>query len=161
MPNLLIELFSEEIPARMQRRAAEDLKKLITNGMVDAGLTYAGSAAFSTPRRLTLAVEDVLSESPTVREERKGPRVDAPEKAIEGFLRGAGLSKDQLEVRDEKKRTGVFRNHRKTRLSSRRYYCRSVRACHSQFPLAKVNALGGRGPAMGTSTAFDHLRAKR
>ena len=103
MPNLLIELFSEEIPARMQRRAAEDLKKLITNGLVDAGLTYAGAAAFSTPRRLTLAVEDVLSESPTVREERKGPRVDAPEKAIEGFLRGAGLSKDQLEVRDEKK----------------------------------------------------------
>ena len=103
MPNLLIELFSEEIPARMQRRAAEDLKKLITNGMVDAGLTYAGAAAFSTPRRLTLAVEDVLIESPTVREERKGPRVDAPEKAIEGFLRGAGLSKDQLEVRDEKK----------------------------------------------------------
>ena len=103
MPNLLIELFSEEIPARMQRRAAEDLKKLITNGMVDAGLTYAGAAAFSTPRRLTLAVEDVLSESPTVREERKGPRVDAPEKAIEGFLRGALLSKDQLEVRDEKK----------------------------------------------------------
>ena len=103
MPNLLIELFSEEIPARMQRRAAEDLKKLITNGMVDAGLTYAGAAAFSTPRRLTLAVEDVLSESPTVREERKGPRVDAPEKAIEGFLRGAGLTKDQLEVRDEKK----------------------------------------------------------
>ena len=103
MPNLLIELFSEEIPARMQRRAAEDLKKLITNGMVDAGLTYAGAADFSTPRRLTLAVEDVLSESPTVREERKGPRVDAPEKAIEGFLRGAGLSKDQLEVRDEKK----------------------------------------------------------
>ena len=103
MPNLLIELFSEEIPARMQRRAAEDLKKLITNGMVDAGLTYAGAAAFSTPRRLTLAVEDVLSESPTIREERKGPRVDAPEKAIEGFLRGAGLSKDQLESRDEKK----------------------------------------------------------
>ena len=103
MPNLLIELFSEEIPARMQRRAAEDLKKLITNGMVDAGLTYAGAAAFSTPRRLTLAVEDVLNESPTVREERKGPRVDAPEKAIEGFLRGAGLSKDQLQVRDEKK----------------------------------------------------------
>lgn len=103
MPNLLIELFSEEIPARMQRRAAEDLKKIVTNGMVDAGLTYAGAAAFSTPRRLTLAVQDVLSESPTIQEERKGPRVDAPDKAIEGFLRGAGLTKDQLEVRDEKK----------------------------------------------------------
>ena len=103
MPNVLIELFSEEIPARMQRRAAEDLKKIVTNGMVDAGLTYAGAAAFSTPRRLTLAVQDVLSESPTIQEERKGPRVDAPDKAIEGFLRGAGLTKDQLEVREEKK----------------------------------------------------------
>lgn len=103
MPNLLIELFSEEIPARMQRRAAEDLKKIVTNGMVDAGLTHAGAAAFSTPRRLTLAVQDVLSESPTIQEERKGPRVDAPDKAIEGFLRGAGLTKDQLEVREEKK----------------------------------------------------------
>lgn len=103
MPNLLIELFSEEIPARMQRRAAEDLKKIVTNGMVDAGLTYAGAAAFSTPRRLTLAVQDVLSESPTIQEERKGPRVDAPDKAIEGFLRGAGLTKDQLEVREQKK----------------------------------------------------------
>lgn len=103
MPNLLIELFSEEIPARMQRRAAEDLKKIVTNGMVDAGLTYTGAAAFSTPRRLTLAVQDVLSESPTIQEERKGPRVDAPDKAIEGFLRGAGLTKDQLEVREEKK----------------------------------------------------------
>ena len=103
MPNVLIELFSEEIPARMQRRAAEDLKKIVTNGMVDAGLTYAGAAAFSTPRRLTLAVQDVLSESPTIQEERKGPRVDAPDKAIEGFLRGAGLTKDQLEVREQKK----------------------------------------------------------
>jgi glycyl-tRNA synthetase beta chain len=103
MPDLLIELFSEEIPARMQARAAEDLKKLMTNGLVEAGLTYAGAAAFATPRRLTLALEGLLKESATVVEERKGPRVDAPEKAIEGFLRGVGLSKDQLEIRDEKK----------------------------------------------------------
>lgn len=114
MPNLLIELFSEEIPARMQRRAAEDLKKIVTNGMVDAGLTYAGAAAFSTPRRLTLAVQDVLSESPTIQEERKGPRVDAPDKAIEGFLRGAGLTKDQLEVREEKKGKVYFATIKKS-----------------------------------------------
>ena len=94
MPDLLIELFSEEIPARMQTRAAEDLRKLVTNGLVEAGLTYAGAATFSTPRRLTLA------NSPTLREERKGPRVDAPEQAIEGFLRGAGLTRDQLEERE-------------------------------------------------------------
>jgi len=103
MPDLLIELFSEEIPARMQMRAAADLKRLVTDGLVDAGLTYASAGAFSTPRRLALSVEGVLAESPTIREERKGPRVDAPDKAIEGFLRGAGVSRDDLEVRDEKK----------------------------------------------------------
>ena len=103
MPNLLIELFSEEIPARMQARAAQDLKKLVTTGLVEAGLTYGGAASFATPRRLTLAVEGLLAASPTLREERKGPRVDAPEQAIDGFLRGAGLTRDQLEIRDEKK----------------------------------------------------------
>jgi len=87
----------------MQARAAQDLKKLVTTGLVEAGLTYGGAASFATPRRLTLAVEGLLAASPTLREERKGPRVDAPEQAIEGFLRGAGLTRDQLEIRDEKK----------------------------------------------------------
>ncbi len=103
MSDLLIELFSEEIPARMQKRAADDLQKLVTNGMVDAGLTYASAGAFSTPRRLALSVEGISKESPTLREERKGPRTDAPEKALEGFLRSTGLTKDQLEIRDDKK----------------------------------------------------------
>ncbi|MEO0912491.1 MAG: glycine--tRNA ligase subunit beta [Pseudomonadota bacterium] len=103
MPDLLLELFSEEIPARMQARAAEDLKRLVTEGLVEAGLTYASAGAFMTPRRLALSLEGVVGESPTLREERKGPRVDAPEKAVEGFLRGAGLTRDQLEVRDDKK----------------------------------------------------------
>ncbi|WP_394298936.1 glycine--tRNA ligase subunit beta [Candidatus Rhodobacter oscarellae] len=87
----------------MQTRAAEDLKKLMTDGMVEAGLTYSSAHAFSTPRRLVLAVEGLLAESPALREERKGPRVDAPEKALEGFLRATGLTKDQLEARDDKK----------------------------------------------------------
>ncbi|WP_295314370.1 glycine--tRNA ligase subunit beta [Roseobacter sp.] len=108
MPDLLIELFSEEIPARMQRRAADDLKKLMTNGLVEAGLTYASAGAFSTPRRLTLTVEGLLSESPTTVEERKGPKADAPEKAIEGFLRGAGLARDDLEERDTPKGPVLF-----------------------------------------------------
>ncbi|MEO1138786.1 MAG: glycine--tRNA ligase subunit beta [Pseudomonadota bacterium] len=103
MPDLLIELFSEEIPARMQARASEDLKKRMTDGLVEAGLTYAGAAAFATPRRLVLALDGLLANSPTLREERKGPRVDAPDKAIEGFLRGAGVAREDLEVRDEKK----------------------------------------------------------
>lgn len=108
MPDLLIELFSEEIPARMQRRAAQDLKKLVTDGMVEAGLTYASAAEFSTPRRLALTIEGVLANSPTTVEERKGPRADAPEKAIEGFLRGAGLTRDQLEERETPKGPVLF-----------------------------------------------------
>ncbi|HBM58861.1 MAG TPA: glycine--tRNA ligase subunit beta [Citreicella sp.] len=108
MPDLLIELFSEEIPARMQRRAAEDLKALVTDGLVEAGLTYAGAAAFSTPRRLTLAIEGLLAASPATREERRGPKADAPEKAIEGFLRGAGVTREQCEIREDKKGAVLF-----------------------------------------------------
>ena len=108
MPDLLIELFSEEIPARMQKRAGEDLQKLVTNGLVEAGLTYGSAAVFTTPRRLTLALGDMLAASPRQVEERKGPKADAPEKAIEGFLRGAGLTRDQLEERDTPKGKILF-----------------------------------------------------
>ena len=108
MTDLLIELFSEEIPARMQLRAANDLKKLVTDGMVEAGLTYASAAAFSTPRRLTLTVEGMLDASPTTTEERKGPKADAPEKAIYGFLRGAGLTRDDLIERETLKGNILF-----------------------------------------------------
>ncbi|MCY3997032.1 MAG: glycine--tRNA ligase subunit beta [Rhodobacter sp.] len=103
MPDLLIELFSEEIPARLQERAAEDLRKLVTEGLVKAGLVYAHAGAFSTPRRLALVVEGVPHESPAVREERKGPRFGAPERAIEGFLKSTGLTMDQLDLRDDRK----------------------------------------------------------
>ncbi|WP_103256452.1 glycine--tRNA ligase subunit beta [Tabrizicola aquatica] len=103
MPDLLIELFSEEIPARMQAKAREDLKKLVTDGLVEAGLTYASAGAFSTPRRLVLSVEGLTSESRPVREERKGPSVSAPAQAVEGFLRSTGLTLDQLERRADKK----------------------------------------------------------
>ncbi|WP_341222880.1 glycine--tRNA ligase subunit beta [Loktanella salsilacus] len=106
MPDLLIELFSEEIPARMQAQAAADLQKLVTNGLVEAGLTYAAAAAFATPRRLVLSIEDLTAESRAVREERKGPKVGAPEKALEGFLRSTGLTIDQLEQQEDKK--GAF-----------------------------------------------------
>ncbi len=108
MPDLLLELFSEEIPARMQAKAASDLKKLVTDGLVEAGLTYASAGAFSTPRRLTLTIEGLTAESPDVTEERKGPRADAPEKALDGFLRATGLTKDQLDLRDDKKGQTYF-----------------------------------------------------
>ena len=103
MPELLIELFSEEIPARMQAKAAEDLRSLITNGLVDAGLTYEGAQAHATPRRLVLSVEGLNPKAADMREERKGPRTDAPKPAIDGFLKSTGLKLDQLTVQDDKK----------------------------------------------------------
>jgi glycyl-tRNA synthetase beta chain len=103
MSDLLIELFSEEIPARMQAGAAENLRKLVTDGLVDAGLTYAHAGSFATPRRLTLAVQGLSDHAPTLREERRGPKVGAPDAAIDGFLRTTGLTRDALEIRDDKK----------------------------------------------------------
>lgn len=103
MADFLLELFSEEIPARMQARASDDLKKLITDGIMERGLTYSAAAAFATPRRLVLSLTGLPDVTPDTREERKGPRTDAPEKALEGFLRSTGLTKDQLEARDDKK----------------------------------------------------------
>ncbi len=106
--DLLIELFSEEIPARMAAKAREDLRAMVTQGLVDAGLTYASAGAFSTPRRLTLSVEGLSPESRPVREERKGPKTDAPAAAVEGFLRSTGLTLDQLERREDKKGATFF-----------------------------------------------------
>ena len=109
MPDLLLELFSEEIPARMQRKAAGDLRKMITDGLVDAGLTYEGAKEFWTPRRLTLSVNGLTKRSADIREERKGPRTDAPEKALAGFLRGAGLSSiDEAEVKNDPKKGDFY-----------------------------------------------------
>jgi glycyl-tRNA synthetase beta chain len=92
MPDLLFELVSEEIPARMQMRAAEDLKKLVTERLVDAGLVYEGATAFVTPRRLALAVQGIPARQPDLKEEKKGPRVGAPDNAVQGFLKSAGLA---------------------------------------------------------------------
>jgi glycyl-tRNA synthetase beta chain len=104
MPDLLLELLSEEIPARMQARAAEDLRKLVTDRLVAAGLAYEGAKAFVTPRRLALAVQGVPVRQPDVREEKKGPRVGAPDGAIQGFLRAAGLkSIAEAKVQPDKK----------------------------------------------------------
>src|SRR5471030_812959 len=104
MPDPLLEFFSEEIPARMQARAAEDLKKLVTDKLVAAGLTYDGAKAFATPRRLALAVAGIPVRQPDIKDERKGPKVGAPEQAIAGFLRAAGLTCiDQAKVQADKK----------------------------------------------------------
>jgi glycyl-tRNA synthetase beta chain len=101
MAELLLEILSEEIPARMQTRAAEDLKRLVGDGLKAAGLSFADARAFATPRRLALVIDGLPASRPDVSEERRGPRVGAPDQAIQGFLKGAGLgSLDQAEKRD-------------------------------------------------------------
>jgi len=104
MPDLLLEFLSEEIPARMQARAAEDLRKLVTDRLVSEGLTYEGARAFATPRRLALTIHGLPAKQPDVKEEKKGPRVGAPANAIEGFLKATGLkSIAEAKVQPDKK----------------------------------------------------------
>ncbi|HEY4123275.1 MAG TPA: glycine--tRNA ligase subunit beta [Rhizomicrobium sp.] len=103
MADLLLELFSEEIPARMQAQAAKDLERLVIGALSDRGLLFEAAKAFSGPRRLTLAINGLPAKQPDVSEEKKGPRINAPEKAIEGFLRSAGVTLEQCEKRDDGK----------------------------------------------------------
>ncbi len=98
MPDLLLELFSEEIPARMQAQAAKDLERLVVGALSDRGLLFEGAKAFAGPRRLTLAVAGLPAKQPDVSEELKGPKVDAPQAALDGFLRKTGLAKEQLRI---------------------------------------------------------------
>jgi glycyl-tRNA synthetase beta chain len=109
MPDLLLELRSEEIPARMQRKAAGDLKKMVTDALVDAGLTYEGAREYWTPRRLTLDIRGLTARSADVKEEKKGPSVSAPQGAIDGFLRGAGLTSiDQAIIKTDPKKGDFY-----------------------------------------------------
>ncbi len=103
MSDLLLELFSEEIPARMQSQAARDLERLVIGALTDRGLLFEAIKAFSGPRRLTLAIQGLPAKQPDLREEKKGPRINAPEKAIEGFLRSANVTLEQCEKRDDGK----------------------------------------------------------
>src|ERR1700744_1411752 len=105
MPDLLLELFSEEIPARMQAKAADDLRRMVTDKLVAEGLVYEGARAFATPRRLTLTVHGIPARQSDLKEERKGPRVGGPDAAIQGFLKATGLSSlDEAKIqRDPKK----------------------------------------------------------
>jgi glycyl-tRNA synthetase beta chain len=154
MPDLLLELFSEEIPARMQVQAGKDLERLIVGALSDRGLLFEAARAFSGPRRLTLAAQGLPAKQPDVSEEKKGPRVGAPEKAIEGFLKSAGITLDQCEKRaDPKGDFYVAVIHRKGR---RRPMC-SPKSCPSRSPNCRGRrACGGptaRSAGCGRCTA--------
>src|SRR5579871_1422317 len=104
MPDLLLELFSEEIPARMQAKAAEDLRRMVTDKLVAEGLVYEGAKAFATPRRLALTVHGIPARQPDLKDERRGPRVGGPEAAIQGFLKATGLaSVEEATIQKDKK----------------------------------------------------------
>ncbi|WP_420349145.1 glycine--tRNA ligase subunit beta [Pelagibius sp.] len=109
MAELLVELFSEEIPARMQGRAAEDLKRLVAEGLKAANLTFGSAQAYATPRRLALVVDGIPAQQPDLSEEKKGPKVGAPEQAVQGFLKANGLaSVDEAELRETPKGSFYF-----------------------------------------------------
>src|SRR5262245_4602129 len=146
MAELLLELFSEEIPARMQGRAAEDLKRLITDGLKTQGLEAGEATAFATPRRLTLVVEGVPARSPDLSEERKGPRVNAPEQAIAGFVKSAGLRsiKEALVVKDDKKGDFYAVKVEKPGRAAKEIVAELVPAVAAKFPWPK-SMLWGSG----------------
>jgi glycyl-tRNA synthetase beta chain len=139
MAELLLELFSEEIPARMQGRAAEDLRRLVTDGLKAQGLAAGEAKAFATPRRLTLVVEGVPAKSPDISEERKGPRVNAPEQAIAGFVKSAGLRsiKDAHVVKDDKKGDFYVVKVEKPGRLAREIVAELVPAVAAKFPWPK------------------------
>ena len=114
MTELLLELFSEEIPARMQARAAEDLQYLVVAGLKDAGLEHGEARTYVTPRRLTLVIDGLPDKQPNLREEKRGPRIDAPDRAIEGFLSSSGLTREQCEERELPKGKFLFAVVKKT-----------------------------------------------
>src|SRR3989440_1266062 len=104
MPDLLLELFSEEIPARMQAKAADDLRRMVTDKLVAEGLVYEGAKAFATPRRLALTVHGIPARQPDLKEERKGPRVGGADAAIQGFLKATGLASiNEAKIQSDKK----------------------------------------------------------
>ena len=144
MADLLLELFSEEIPAIMQNKACEDLNNIVTNALVEAGLTYKSSKSLSTPRRLCLMIEGLINKSPDTREERKGPRVDAPEQALNGFLRGVDLTIDQLEVRDDKKGKTYFAIIEKEGRSAPEIVSEVINDAVNNFPWPKSMRWGSK-----------------
>ncbi|MEX0299218.1 MAG: glycine--tRNA ligase subunit beta [Kordiimonas sp.] len=142
MAELLIELFSEEIPARMQKKASDDLKSMITKALSEAGLTYDAAEAYVTPRRLALFVTGVPAATPDISEERRGPSTSAPEKALEGFMRGAGVTRDQLEEREEKKGTFFYAKIEKPGQPATAVIAQALDHCVKNFPWPKSQRWG-------------------
>lgn len=145
MAELLLELFSEEIPARMQARAADDLRRLVTDGLQAAGLAFDGVKSFVTPRRLCLVVDDIPLTQPDREEERKGPRVGSPEAAIKGFLNSTGMTLEKLEVRTVGKAEFYFAVTASRGKPAAQVIAEIVEKTVREFPWPKSMRWGGGG----------------
>ena len=167
MPDLLLELFSEEIPARMQAKAADDLRRMVTDKLVAEGLVYEGAKAFATPRRLALTVHGIPARQPDLKTERRGPKIGAPDAAVQGFLKATGLkSLDEAKIQRDPKGRFLHRADRKARPRRDRRARRDSAGHRPHLPLAEIDALGRtfgqiRLALLGAAAAFDHrdLRA--
>ena len=160
MAELLLEILSEEIPARMQARAAAELKRLVTDGLKKAGLPFDTAAAYVTPRRLALVVDGLPEKQPDVSEERRGPRVDAPEKAINGFLGSVGLTLEECATREEKKGTFLIAVIEKAGQATAGVLPEVIVEALSALPWPKSMRWGGYGvrwvrPLQGIVCLFD------
>ena len=163
MPDLLLELFSEEIPARMQAKAADDLRRMVTDKLVAEGLVYEGAKAFATPRRLALTVHGIPARQPDLKEERSGPRVGGPDAAVAGFLKATGLNSLDRSKDPARPEEGRFlhRADRKARPRHDRRARRDSAGHHPDFPVAEIDALGRtlgqvRLALLGAAAACDH-----
>jgi glycyl-tRNA synthetase beta chain len=138
MREFLLEILSEDIPARMQVQAADDLKRLVTEHLTAAGVTFDTAAAHSTPRRLALVIEGLPERSPDRTEERKGPKVGSPDGAIQGFLKSAGLTSiDQAEIRDTDKGQAYFAVSKITGAPTETVLAQAIVAAIDALPWAK------------------------
>jgi glycyl-tRNA synthetase beta chain len=139
MAELLLEILSEEIPARMQARAAEDLKRLVCDGLKSAGIGFETARAYVTPRRLALVVDGIPAVRDDVSEEKRGPRVGAPDQAVQGFLKGAGLASldRSREARHRQGRVLVRRRHQEGRADRRGPACSAIDAALKALPWPK------------------------
>ena len=143
MADLLIEIICEEIPARMQPRAMADLQRMMLARLDDAGLSHGSAHGFVAPRHLALYVDDVAERQPDISEERRGPRADAPEKAIEGFLKSTGLTRDQLVEEDTPKGRFLFARIEKTGVTAATLLPAMVCGVLAEFPWPKSQRWGG------------------
>lgn len=155
MAEFLLELFSEEIPARMQPKACDDLKRLMDKALKDAQLSYDAMEAYATPRRLALHITGLPTAQSDVREERRGPKADAPDKAIQGFLGSVGLSRDQVEEREDKKGTFLYAVIEKKGAPTAEVFAQVVPEIIRSFPWPKSMRWG---PASQTTESLRWVR---